>query len=58
MSESSEVLIEVLNLIGTWSSFLHHMNLALTIHPPNELKTEGVSSICETWQCFVEGQCF
>lgn len=58
LNESSEVLAEVLNLIGTWSSFLHRMNLALHSHPSYGLGRRGVRCILESWCCLMEGQCF
>lgn len=56
MAESTEVPTEVLNVSGTWSSFLHRMNLAL--HLLHELETRGVSSILESWCSLMEGYCW
>ena len=45
--ESPEALAEGWNPIGTWSSFLHHVNL----HPLRELGTRGIRSGLESWFC-------
>lgn len=43
----SEVFTEVLNLIGVWSSILHHKNWVLTVHSSYYLKTVGTPQYVE-----------
>lgn len=56
LSKSSEVLTEVLNIMGAWSSCLRHMNV-LTLHSSRDLTTVGChySSVLGTWCCLVQG---
>lgn len=53
LSDRAEVLAEVLNLIGTWSGFLHPINFGCSSSAP--AGDEGARAGCQRRCCSVEG---